>query len=565
VNRAGLKTLLGGYMAEAKGIVEAGNPWWGNPAFTIKYDPAAARKLMTEAGYSAAKPVKVKVQVSASGSGQMQPLPMNEYVQQNLKECFFDVDFDVVEWNTLFTNWRIGAKDASAHGANAINVSFAAMDPFFAMVRFVSTKTQPPVSNNWGYFGNAEFDKLIETARTSFGEKERCRAGKTHARIVEEAPFVLIAHDVGPRAISRKVKGWCSRRAGSSISRRCRSTDGLAAVLLRGRGHFPAPTYLPIPPAIDHDLPASPHRICPADPAWGRPALLLAGPHCPRRSPCVGAAARCIRDLRRQLTALYGFDKPFLEQFLHWAARCMGTWYVDRHEPARDERGVVAVVNSVRLAAVATLIGFTFGCLFGFVAGYLRDSVPDRVASFLSVLGVSIPHYWLGMVLVIAFSVLLGWLPATGAGPNGSGDWRWDWEHIQYMLLPAVTMSVIPMGIVARTIRALVAEILSNEFIVGLRARGLSDLAVFRHVVKNVTPTALPVMGLQLGYLLGGSILIETVFSWPGTGFLLNSAIFQRDFPLLQGTILVLAVFFVMLNLLVDALQTLFDPRIQRN
>jgi ABC-type transport system substrate-binding protein len=101
----------------------------------------------------------------------MQPLPMNEYVQQNLKECFFDVDFDVVEWNTLFTNWRIGAKDASAHGANAINVSFAAMDPFFAMVRFVSTKTQPPVSNNWGYFGNAEFDKLIETARTSFGER----------------------------------------------------------------------------------------------------------------------------------------------------------------------------------------------------------------------------------------------------------------------------------------------------------------------------------------------------------------------------------------------------------
>ncbi|WP_237717339.1 ABC transporter substrate-binding protein [Cupriavidus basilensis] len=208
VNRDGLKTLLGGYMAESKGIVEKGNPWWGNPTFDIKYDANAARKLMQEAGYSAAKPMKVKVQVSASGSGQMQPLPMNEYVQQNLKACFIDVDFDVVEWNTLFTNWRIGAKDPSAHGANAINVSFAAMDPFFAMVRFVSTKTQPPVSNNWGYFGNAEFDKLIETARTSFDEKARDTAlAKLHARIVEEAPFVLIAHDVGPRAISRKVKG----------------------------------------------------------------------------------------------------------------------------------------------------------------------------------------------------------------------------------------------------------------------------------------------------------------------------------------------------------------------
>lgn len=208
VNRGGLKTLLGGYMAEAKGIVEPGNPWWGNPKFDVKYDANAARKLMQEAGYSAAKPLKVKVQVSASGSGQMQPLPMNEYVQQNLKECFFDVDFDVVEWNTLFTNWRIGARDPSAHGANAINVSFAAMDPFFAMVRFVSTKTQPPVSNNWGFFGNAEFDKLIESARTSFDEKARDAAlARLHARIVEEAPFVLIAHDVGPRAISKKVKG----------------------------------------------------------------------------------------------------------------------------------------------------------------------------------------------------------------------------------------------------------------------------------------------------------------------------------------------------------------------
>ncbi|AOY99805.1 ABC transporter permease [Cupriavidus sp. USMAHM13] len=272
-------------------------------------------------------------------------------------------------------------------------------------------------------------------------------------------------------------------------------------------------------------------------------------------------------ELRRQITALYGFDKPFLDQFLHWLLRALhgdlGT-SIATSRPVLDEVSK-AVVNSIRLAAVATLIGFSLGCLFGFVAGYLRDTVADRTASLLSVVGVSMPHYWLGMVLVIVFSVLLGWLPATGAGPDGSGDWHWDWDHLQYMLLPALTMSVIPMGIVARTIRALVAEILANEFIVGLRARGLSDLAVFRHVLKNVAPTALSVMGLQLGYLLGGSILIETVFSWPGTGFLLNSAIFQRDFPLLQGTILVLAVFFVLLNLVVDALQTLFDPRIQRN
>lgn len=214
VDRTGMLKLLGGMMAVPKGTVPPGHPWWGNPKFDIKYDPEGARKLMSEAGFSAAKPVKVKVQISASGSGQMMPLPMNEFVQQSLKQCHFDVQFDVIEWNTLFTNWRKGAKDPSANGANAINVSFAAMDPFFAMVRFVSTKTFPPVSNNWGYFGNAEIDKLVADARTSFDDKARDAAlAKLHARIVEDAPFVWIAHDVGPRAISPKVKNVVQPRS----------------------------------------------------------------------------------------------------------------------------------------------------------------------------------------------------------------------------------------------------------------------------------------------------------------------------------------------------------------
>ena len=207
VDRTALLKLLGGMMGVPKGTVTPGHPWWGDPKFDIRFDPEAARKLMAEAGHSAAKPLKVKVQISASGSGQMQPLPMNEAVQQSLKQCHFDVQFDVIEWNTLFTNWRRGAKDPTANGANAINVSFAAMDPFFAMVRFTSTKTYPPVSNNWGYFGNAEFDKLIADARGSFDDKARDAAlAKLHARIVEEAPFIWIAHDVGPRAMSPKVK-----------------------------------------------------------------------------------------------------------------------------------------------------------------------------------------------------------------------------------------------------------------------------------------------------------------------------------------------------------------------
>jgi peptide/nickel transport system permease protein len=271
-------------------------------------------------------------------------------------------------------------------------------------------------------------------------------------------------------------------------------------------------------------------------------------------------------ELIEQMRAFYGFDKPLPVQYALWFWKVL---HGDLGHSIATGRSVAtevmrAVGNTLILSAVATLIGFTFGTFFGFVAGYLRDSVLDRFAATVSVLGVSVPHYWLGMVLVIIFSVELNWLPPTGAGPEGSTAWQLDATHLRYIVLPAVTMSVIPMGIIARTVRALIAEILEQEFVQGLRAKGLGEFGVFRHVVVNAAPTALAVMGLQLGYLLGGSILIETVFSWPGTGFLLNAAIFQRDLPLLQGTILVLAMFFVVLNLVVDVVQTALDPRIKR-
>jgi peptide/nickel transport system permease protein len=273
------------------------------------------------------------------------------------------------------------------------------------------------------------------------------------------------------------------------------------------------------------------------------------------------------QELQEQMSKLYGFDRSYPEQFFTWLWRALQG---DLGTSIATSRPVLAEVfkavgNTLMLSAVATAIGFFFGCLFGFVAGYFRDSWVDKAASFLSVMGVSVPHYWLGMVMVIVFSSVLGWLPATGAGPGGSDEWKLNWEHIRHMILPAITMSVIPMGIIARTVRALVAETLAQEFVVGLRAKGLTDFGVFMHVVKNCAPTALAVMGLQLGYLLGGSILIETVFSWPGTGFLLNAAIFQRDLPLLQGSILVLATFFVVLNVVVDIIQTTLDPRIARS
>ena len=210
VDREGLRDgLLGGLMVPATGTFEPGHPWRGNPTFQIKYDKAAAQKLMQEAGYGPSKHLAVKIQTSASGSGQMLPLPMNEYLQQALAECYFDVQLDVIEWNTLFTNWRRGAKDPSANGANATNVTYAAMDPFFALVRFLQSSMAPPVSNNWGYINNPKFDELVTKARTTFDPAERDKVlADLHAASVDDAAFLYVAHDVAPRAMSPKIKGF---------------------------------------------------------------------------------------------------------------------------------------------------------------------------------------------------------------------------------------------------------------------------------------------------------------------------------------------------------------------
>lgn len=267
-----------------------------------------------------------------------------------------------------------------------------------------------------------------------------------------------------------------------------------------------------------------------------------------------------------KLKADYGFDRPLPIQYAQWLGRAirgdLGLSVVNSR-PVLDQL-ITAVPNTLILAVAATLIGFTLGAILGGLAGYFQGTWIDKFATGFGVAGVSVPHYWLGMVLVIIFGVELNLLPATGMGPGGSDGWAWDWAHVRFLILPAVTLSVIPCGIITRTVRAIVAEVLSQEFVQALRAKGLLNGRTMLHVVKNVAPTVLAVMGLQLGYLLGGSILVETVFNWPGTGFLLNDAIFRRDIPMLQGTILVLAMFFVALNLIVDILQTLIDPRMRR-
>jgi peptide/nickel transport system permease protein len=130
--------------------------------------------------------------------------------------------------------------------------------------------------------------------------------------------------------------------------------------------------------------------------------------------------------------------------------------------------------------------------------------------------------------------------------------------------MPIFALALPPLGIMTRTTRASMSEILNQDFVLTLRAKGLSEAQVIRHALVNILPQAMAMLGLQLGYLIGGSVLVETVFTWPGTGYLLNKAVLTRDIPLLQGTILVLATVFVLINLVVDLLQSLVDPRLQR-
>ena len=272
------------------------------------------------------------------------------------------------------------------------------------------------------------------------------------------------------------------------------------------------------------------------------------------------------QELVIKLKAYYGFDKPLPIQFLRWLVVVLQGDFGTSIASGRPVAEIIvrSLGNTLILATSASIVAFSLAAVLGTLAAYAKRPIVDRLITMISITGVSVPHYWLAMVLVIIFSVELGLLPPMGIGPDSAGGWRLDMPHLAHMVLPTIALSVIPLGIATRSVRATMRETLNQEFVTALRAKGLRRRQVLGHVIKNAAPVCLAVMGLQLGNLIGGSILIETVFSWPGTGFLLNSAIFTRDLPVLQGTTLVLAMFFVGLNLMVDMVQTLIDPRIRR-
>ena len=269
------------------------------------------------------------------------------------------------------------------------------------------------------------------------------------------------------------------------------------------------------------------------------------------------------KEIADSLRRRFRLDEPIYLQYLAWLGRLMvgdfGVSFFTGRPVAEELFG--ALGNTLVIALPAALVGFSLGVGLGALAAYNRDTWLDKVFSATAIIGVSLPHYWVGIVLVAIFSVVFNLLPAQGMGFEGVPS---SWDQIKHLILPVVTLSLIPMGVTSRLVRANVLEILSQEFVGTLHAKGLSNRRVLYHTLKNAAPSALAVMGLQFGYLLGGSILVETVFNWPGSGGLLNLAIFRRDVPVLSATILVLAAIFVVINILVDVLQALIDPRMRR-
>lgn len=263
----------------------------------------------------------------------------------------------------------------------------------------------------------------------------------------------------------------------------------------------------------------------------------------------------------------YGFDKPLAIQYLIWLGRVLhGNLGISiaTNRPVSLEVGE-ALVNTLRLVALAMPAALIIGYAMGVAAARYPGRMLDRIVSGLAMFGISLPNYWVGVVLVIVFAVQWPLLPATGMAPIAPGSiGMFNWSDLRFMILPAISLALIPTGIIARSTRAAVLDVLSQDFVLTLRAKGLDEEAITRHVLRNALPQVIAVVALQFGYLMGGSILVETVFSWPGTGYLLGYAIQNRDVPLLQGIVLVLSMIFVVTNLIADLLQVRVDPRLRR-
>lgn len=211
INREEVVALMNGLAKPAVGVVDPSSPWFGKPSFEVKYDPDTARKLVAEAGYGPRNPLRTKFLVATGGSGQMLSMPINEYCQQSLREVGLEIELVPVELEVLYTCWRQGAAGelAKRNAVTANNVAYVTSDPLYALIRFFHSKQVAPTGVNWSHFSDAEVDRLIDQAVTSFDTAEQDRLmAEVHQRVVDEALLVFVVHDTNPHAMTRKVAGY---------------------------------------------------------------------------------------------------------------------------------------------------------------------------------------------------------------------------------------------------------------------------------------------------------------------------------------------------------------------
>ncbi len=235
---------------------------------------------------------------------------------------------------------------------------------------------------------------------------------------------------------------------------------------------------------------------------------------------------------------------------------------------------------TIELTLAAMLIASTVGILTGILAATRQNSVFDGASMFVALFGFSMPIFWLGIMLILLFAAYLGWFPISGRLDYTveitrvtnlylldavlTGNWEALGNALRHLVLPAVTLSTVPLAIIARMTRSSLLEVLRQDYVRTARAKGVAERGVIsRHALKNAAIPVITVIGLNVGSLLGGAILTETIFAWPGVGRLVVDAIFERDYPVVQGTVLVIALIFVFVNLLVDLSYAYLDPRIR--
>src|ERR1035437_7763192 len=272
----------------------------------------------------------------------------------------------------------------------------------------------------------------------------------------------------------------------------------------------------------------------------GDPAELVAGQMATRED---------VENVRRAL----GLDRPLLEQYLNFAGNALTGDFGKSFRTGRpvSEEIFARYGNTLLLGSVALLIAAVVGGLAGIVSAVKRFSWIDKLALVLSILAISTPAFSLGLLLILVFAVWFSVLPMTGFD---------SWAAI---VMPAITLSAASTAVICRIMRSSLVEVLDNQYVRTARAKGLHEhLVVWRHGVRNAIIPVVTVVGLQLGYLLGSAVVTETVFAWPGLGRLLVQSILARDFPVVQASVLVVAVTFLVVNIVTDLLYGLLDPRI---